>query len=235
MSEKRKFNIVSCETKELQGGKKLYNCVGSDGVKYACWEGKVLEFVQKGEREFNVFSKQNGEYTNWYIDLKEPGQGGGGGFGKRPFTPSFRDSKDGIVLSSKTMVLSYCKDITAALVNSAQLKKEEVWAFTLAGFTYLLPALELDKIKEPTVAPPANAQGHVSGQSEQHSHSPLSVMLLEISVLKTMPAFSNWWNSHTTQIKALTPGDRQILIAEKAKKIEELEHNQEVYDSDIPF
>jgi len=226
MSEKRKFQIVACETKELQGGKKLYNCVGSDGVKYACWEGKVLEFVLKGEREFNVFSKQNGEYTNWYIDLKEPGQGGGGGFGgKRPFVPSWKDSREGAMFSAKTFAASYAKDIVCAMLNSAQLKPESAYIELMKGFKQILPLFELEKLQEPTPAQP-------------ETHAPtcknLTTMLNEIKLIHNMQLFGKWWNDNQASIKVLSAGDKQILFVEKSHRSQEIE-NQDVDSGDIPF
>lgn len=105
MSEKRTLTIDSVEDKN---GFFIVHC-GSD--KYATKTDKIKNFIGK-TAEFNVASKQNGKYTNWYVNdpLPEiPSTGSSNG------APSSDDK-------NKYFVLSYAKDLTVAMINSAQLK-----------------------------------------------------------------------------------------------------------------
>lgn len=182
--EKRKLTITAIEEKDLGNGKKIFNCQTSSGIKYACWNAKIKDYIGK-ESDFDVFSKQQGDYTNWYIKLAEEGGFASGGFGKRPFTPSFKDSKDGAILSSKTMTLAYCKDIVVAGLTSAQVKFDPatVWEMVKTGYNALLPLLSLDSIKEPVVLPPA--QPHGAEMSEhRHTLKPVLITILKAKMQK---------------------------------------------------
>jgi len=229
MSEKKKITIVAIKENPWKD-KIYYNCITATGQEYSSTDAQVKQFLNV-EHEFDV-NESNGKA---YINFPKGGQGGGGGgFSKKPFIPSFKDSRDAVVLSSKTMVLSYCKDVVCKQIETQLIKPETAWDKVKEGYAALLPLLALDTIKDPTPAPPMQPQGSVPG--EPHTHPPLTAMLVEIKALPSIPAFANWWNSHTSSIKALTSGDRAILLSEKAKKMEELEHDQRMPDSDeIPF
>lgn len=103
MSETRTVTIESVEKKEYNG-KTFYEVMAS-GKKYACREDISQFKGQTGVAEVN--SKQNGKYTNWYLNK---------------FTPN-QDSTPAANGSSKEdyFVLSYSKDLAVAAISSGQL------------------------------------------------------------------------------------------------------------------
>lgn len=177
--EKRRLVVTSIEEKDLGSGKKIYNCMTAGGTKYSCWSAKIKDFLNK-EAEFDVFSKQNGEYVNWYIKLEDESSKSGNFGGKRPFVPSFKDSRESAILSAKTMTLSYCKDIVSALANSAQIKKDDVWTEVKKGYETLLPLLALDSIKEPAQSP----QSHPQEPALTHTLKPVLITILKAKMAK---------------------------------------------------
>src|SRR5512147_3049419 len=116
--EKRKLVLTGCEPKDIGNGRTIYNCVTAGGQKFSSWSAKVKEYLNK-EHEFDVFMKETvgkdgNTYQNWFLKFEEENKGGGGGFQKRPYQPSFKDSQTAVILSARTMLLSYVKDLTVA-------------------------------------------------------------------------------------------------------------------------
>lgn len=103
MSETKTLTIDSVEEKNG------FYIAHSGNMKYATKLPGIMNFPGK-TATFNVGSKQNGKYTNWYINepLPElPASSGSNG--------SSADDKN------KMFILSYAKDITCALINSSRL------------------------------------------------------------------------------------------------------------------
>lgn len=154
-----------------------------------CFTNRVLDFVGKElPAGATITPNKNPQY---HPKLNIPKEGGDykpifGG--KKPFTPSFKDSKEAVVLSAKTMVLSYCKDLAVAypIANGGYQGAIEM---VKLGFNSLLPLLDLDKLPEP----PKMALESPTGGIPAPSHPALKPAL--VNILKEK--FKGW---HSTTI-----------------------------------
>lgn len=154
-----------------------------------CFTNRVLDFIGK-ELPAGATITPN-KNPNYHPKLNIPKEGGeykpifGG---KRPFVPSFKDSRDAVILQAKSMVMSYCKDLAThaepSKVDFANLLKN-----VKTGFSELLPLLDLDKLSEP----PKTAPQEPTGGIITPSHPPLKPAL--VNILKEK--FKGW---HSTSI-----------------------------------
>lgn len=225
MGEKRTLELVAIEEKLLNSGKVLYKLVTKDAQKYECWESKVKEFMGKGPQEFEVYSKKSpdGQYTNWYIDLKEPGQRNGGGGkswgGGKPYQVAFGQTAEGEKLRAKTMLMSYAKDLAAKHMEFKPVDFADMTKNVAAAFTAMIPLLSLDQVRDPKPAEPQPAgagTGSATGNGG-NGHKSLATLAEEMKPLATIDALRKWWSG-------LSEDDQKTIVAEKDKKKAELEH-----------
>ncbi len=236
MGEKRKLNLVVFKEKKFDSGKTIYKCTTQDGQDYDCWEAKIKEFVGKGEHEFNVYSKERDGRTNWYIDLKEPGEKSGGGKwgGGKTYTPSFKDTAEGAKLTAKTMLMSYAKDLVCKHMEFKPVEFTDYLKNVGTAYAAMLPVIGLDGIKDP--APTDQKTPGTGTNGNGNGHKTITVLLAELKAFTEKAAFANWWHTNTESIKALSDADRKNLITEKSKKITEIEKTTKPVDkSEIPF
>lgn len=192
----------------------------ANGVTYQCWAPSILSKVGQ-EVEVEIIPAKDPKYPSRIKLITDNVPGGN----KWQSKGSFGKSKDELVLSSKTMLLSYCKDIVVCFMQT-QAQKEIPWDMVKTGYERLVPILELDKISETPKSAPQEATAPIPKS--------LTDMAREISGILSVAAFSTWWHKNNSDIALLSPGDKQILFTEKAHKLAELEGNV-VSGEEIPF
>ena len=208
---------------------KVHNVV-ADGVNYQCWSPSILQKI--GQKvQFESIPSKDPKYPPRMKLIENKGFGGGGG-------KSYGKSREELILSSKTMLLSYCKDLIIGEMEfrPAENMKEDPIKLVIKAYNELLPLLSLNDLQEGLKLATERTTGASAGQ-EQHCKG-LNVLLVEIKNIPSMAKFGSWWQNNQESIKALSATDRQILFASKAAKTAEIEQfNQpEPLDSDsIPF
>jgi len=183
--EKMKIKISRVEDAKTTSGKDVYH-VFMDGTTqyYSCWSARIKDYIGK-EHEFNVDKKEmQGQNGTWYAyTIKLPDDKGGGGGGKAPYIPQFKDTRDGAVLSAKTMVLAYCKDLSVAFPSQSN----KMFAFSdmiqnvKSAYKELIPLLDLDSIPEAPKQAPTQPQGHELPKS---TLSPAKIAILKKKMLE---------------------------------------------------
>jgi hypothetical protein len=205
--------------------------VVAGGIIYDCMSEKCLTMIGQ-EVEFEVKQPSDPKY---HPTMKLPSAGGGGkswGSGGKTFVPSFKDTPTGAILSAKTMALSYAKDLASKFSDSrSTLTFEETIKNVEAAYPRLVTLLDLNSVPAAPAAPAGEKACSDAGERKL-----VLKLISEIQGMASMPAFGAWWNQNQPTIKALSQGEREMLMKEKAKKVESLEKKQApVVDDEIPF
>src|SRR3972149_1619982 len=108
-----------------------------------CFAERVLDFIGKEIPDGTTITPNKNPQYHPKLNIPKDGQGEGykSFFGvKKPFIPSFKDSKEAVVLSAKTMVLSYCKDLAMVGRNDpSKVDFEQMIANVKTGFAKIIP------------------------------------------------------------------------------------------------
>jgi hypothetical protein len=166
MSEKMKLLIT--EIKESTwNDKTYYNCKTASGLELTTTDAEVKKYLNV-EHEFDINSKPDkNNVTRHYINFPKQGGGGSGYPPKKSYMPTFKDSKDAAVLSAKTMILSYVKDLA---IKNAEISGIPVTMETVkTAFNSLLPVLDIDKLQESQ----KSASTESTGADTRHTLAPI--------------------------------------------------------------
>jgi hypothetical protein len=113
-----------------------------NGKEFQSWQSTIVSFIGKSVICEEIQSK-NPNYPN-RIKVLNDKQGQFGN--KAPFKNYGGKSDKELILQSKTMVLSYVKDIVVASLSQGL--KPDVWDMVKTGYNAILPLLALDKLSE---------------------------------------------------------------------------------------
>ena len=151
-----KAKVLSVTPKPYGEGKTLYHVVCDDGKMYTCFSQRIKDMVGQ-TIEFDVVEKEYKGEKQYTLNLPKDPNAPQGFFGgaKRPFTPSFKDSREAVVLGGKTMVLSYVKDICNK--NAEITGVATSWETVKTGFKELIPLLDLDSLPKVAEIKPEGA------------------------------------------------------------------------------
>jgi hypothetical protein len=190
--------------------------VVADGVNYQCFAPSILNKI--GQKvQFDVLPSKDPKYPARMKLIDNSGFGGGfkgksGGYGGN-------DPE----ITAKNCVLMQLVEIVKIYQNSFNTAQDAL-KFVQDN---ICPVWASYGYKKPETA-------SSEGTTPQINHKTLTTMLSEIKIIPSMAVFSSWWNENTPSIKALSPGDRQILFSEKSQKSMEIE-NQALVSDEIPF
>jgi len=215
------------------GQVQVYEVVAA-GVVYDCMSEKCLGMVGQ-EVEFEVKQPSDPKY---HPTMKLPSTGGNGGGkswggGGKTYTPSFKDTREGAILSARTMALSYAKDLIVSTKDHIPMDVEGLAKAMEAMYPRIVALLDLGSV--PVTAAPLPAPAEKSGNNGGEPKL-LAKMIAEINSMASMAAFGTWWNHNQPTIKALSSDDRKALLDAKAKKVSALEPKRAPVDEgEIPF
>jgi hypothetical protein len=152
--EKMKLKITKVDDAKTSTGKDVWHAYAEGHQGYiSCWTPRIKDYIGK-EQEFDVDKKemqgQNGAWFAYTIKLAgEQGSGGGRGF----FTGGGGGKSYGDpILTAKSMLMSYAKDIVVALIAAGIYKDTKT---DMAGLLDFYDAMAKKII--PVQAPPAPA------------------------------------------------------------------------------
>lgn len=154
-----------------------------------CMTKRVLDWIGKEVPGATLTPNKNPQYHD-KLNIPKEGQGEGYkpffGGGKKPYTPSFKDSKDAVVLNTKAMLLSYCKDLALGQNDLVKMSFSDILKNVETGFKTLYPLLGIDNLPES----PKSASTESTVASQGHHHPPLKPAL--VAILKQK--FKGWTN-----------------------------------------
>lgn len=151
-----------------------------------CMTKRCLDWIGKEVPGATFTPNKNPQYHD---KLNLPKEGQGEGYkpffgGKKPFTPSFKDSQHAVILNTKAMLLSYCKDLALGQNELAKVSFPALLENVKTGFKELYPLLDIDKLPESPKSASQDPTGAIQG------HPPLKPAL--VAILKQK--FKGWTN-----------------------------------------
>lgn len=146
--EKMKLKISRVDDAKTPTGKDVYHAfIDGSTSYYSCWSARIKDYIGK-EQEFDVEKKEmQGQNGPWYAyTIKLPPEAGKGFFtGGRGFGDP--------ILTAKTMLMAYAKDLMVALITAKQVPQEgSILMINMLGF-YDAMAKKIIPVALPAHAP----------------------------------------------------------------------------------